>query len=356
MFPVELVIELSKYLDIEDLVALGYTCQSWKAAIPDSVYQLVMLRHCPTFTPESTFRSSWQECAQVHVARSKNKSWNLDEKLFCLRRQRISVANNAPCMDQLDRIVTSTGISMSVETEAEQKIAMTDKSLVLTTFSSLENGRYEVKMLIRTERDQDTVLRYLTVNKSMRIYPFASGNIATGVLFERVLIPLCPGLDSQAASISFENFYGKIRKTSKMVIPWNGSSDKLIWYDGLLVQLKLFPNSAIKVCRYDTTHGTKEYFDVPTEHIWGADISRDQRLVLFKDEQQLVSKIWDLRTKQMHSISRNDRRAVTTVGFSEGKLSVHTFDEEYNKQKVLIQVVFGLLISFFGMYFTVYFI
>jgi hypothetical protein len=57
MIPLEHAFQLSSYLYIKDLVAPDQTSREWKAVVPDCVYLLVIIRHCPSFVSERSLCS-----------------------------------------------------------------------------------------------------------------------------------------------------------------------------------------------------------------------------------------------------------------------------------------------------------
>ncbi|KAG5358391.1 hypothetical protein CJU89_4950 [Yarrowia sp. B02] len=398
MLPLELTIELSGYLDIHELVALSHTCKRWKTAITDSVFQLVMMRHCPSFSPEMTSRQSWEECAKVHVARSKNPRWVGNMNLFSLREAvPINVSRNVPvptdfvsCMDchkaklgkgcgpieyhmgngvavngtriylgshELGKrlgvelllrkpIVTSGGTSMFVmepEEWVDRRLVKTETSIGLTNFSYGDYGNHTTRIAVKLNsegEEPDIGLVFEQSDHRHRAYPLMSANKASvALLFRAVNDPnlLDRGLKvpvHEKADVSFLNVYGKdqMKRTKEVTLDWE-DSDELLWYDGLILRLRPGKQATLRCYRYDLEEPL-QHFDLGLNSVYGAFMSPDLRYAMFLDENQFVSKIWDLKTGHISSIVVFDRRAITMVGHSKGELLVRTYDADFIKSNI----------------------
>lgn len=92
MLPIELIDILCEYLDLEEVVSLSRTSTAWKQAIPEYIYQQKLQTRCPSFTPMNTSRSSWEECARVHIARLRNPEWMKNPYLYGIEKGTVSPA------------------------------------------------------------------------------------------------------------------------------------------------------------------------------------------------------------------------------------------------------------------------
>lgn len=393
MLSEELVIHLSGYLDIGELVSLGLTSRQWQEAIPDSVYQLVMMRHCPSFTPESTNRSSWQECARVHVSRLKNPDWMKSSHLFEMFHEvsLVEVTKNIPVptgfvsfldghkaklrkncrhieylvgngvkvkdtviylgSDKLGKrigieavanspLITPSGVLLSRDqlvegTEVDRREVVTDNAIGYSSFETKEDGLCEAYMAVKLASSRDMYPdfgRKLQIrDPNMRIYPFVSKNRASmGVFLHTYLGAGFQAKIDKLGYVSFFNVYGRENfRKLREVTLEWEEGDHIVWRDGLILILRPGESSTLRVCFYDIHHQLEKFSTHTFKNCYGVKVSRDQNWVILLDKNRFIAKIWHLKTNRLLLIDPEDRRAITMVGTLGGKLIVSTYDADF---------------------------
>ncbi|KAG5358468.1 hypothetical protein CJU89_5041 [Yarrowia sp. B02] len=367
------------------------TCREWKEAVPESVYQTVLLRHCPSFVLESTDRKSWEECARVHVARIKSSQWMFQPELFSLCRTAIvEVSRNEPVKKDFEsfldghytdlgnncgrieymggngirvrntvvylgsdtlgkrigiepvtraRLVTSSGVEMDREnleegTDADRQIAMSDTGIGFTSFRERADGRGEVQMAVKLNTpgtEPDVKLTLVHSDNNLRMTPFVSNNTASvAAVFHPKEGAICGELDlSERLLLTFMHIQGEgYYQSNDIDFHWR-ESDVLLWHDGLIVRIRPGDEATMQVHKYDLVNGARQEFTTSIKDIYGARVSKCQRYVVFFDKKMFVGRVWDLKLNVQLVIRHEDRRPVTMVGLSEDKLTITTYDGEF---------------------------
>lgn len=385
MLPPEILIEICSTLDLRDLVSLAQSSPLFD--IPESVYRHQVLLHCPSFTPETTPRSSWKECAHVHVARMDNPNWMDDPYLFDLRGkvETIEVKRDEKLPDNFvsfldgyeidDRkylsrnviqighfsigewyfhlgdphstpLKTSTGVEMvcAVEDERVQTTVMSDSVIALTSNKKRRDSEDEiwdtymafkldtpgVEPDVEVTLDETTELRH----SYKWAFPFVNKN-DVHVFYTKSVRSSC-------------RYYVSFNKVTKEGLKQlneheilNFEDHGLYWYDGVILAPNYFPYvdvemhwCSINVHFYDCKTGGKYFGRREIYDIRGAKMSKDMRYVVFSDKNAFVSRIWDLKTNTQHWIPIPQRRMLTAVGTVNGELQVFQFGKKFAKKNV----------------------
>lgn len=394
MLPLELIIKISTDLPLEDIVSLSLTCRKFYYSITEKVFQKALSRRCPSFTPYNTPRSSWAECARVHVARSRGK-WFENPHLFNLgKRVEITPTHNTllppDFQSLLDGYVFSqrckmfpgTRLIASVqylpgnkikthnlevklgENRAASKTITTPKGVKMN-FSALVRNRATIKTsvadsaVVFTSTSEFYKHSTATFVRILFAIKFDSDGTEPDTTFEteyciglkfcdchnNTIFPLASdgevvigqfprsGRDHQACfNFTFYNKEGN--SESHDIATYELQFGRVIWFDGVLINLLGGGRDYFFVYFYDIECGIDgiNKRGVECRDMWFLFVTQNQRFVISFDKNQKVSRVWDLYKGISHFISEDKRGDITMVGISDGKLMVATYDQKFLRE------------------------
>lgn len=379
MLPPEVFAHVCEYLELEDVVALGH---SLKWAIPEHVYQKKLTSRCPSFSPETTQRTSWAECARVHVSRLNNYSLTTDQDLIDIRGKvsRLKVSRNVPLPEDFEPLldglktnffeylpgnryslhgetrffgnnsrdttaqqqqqqqqtptplVTSTGVEMKLPHQArqgEETVVMTDTSIgfvskCIDDYWYPDRRMYHVAFKFGTpgfEADAVKTLEGPEVRWASPLFTDTHSYLA---------YVSCEWEDHpdtfylQFELVNQDGFH-HLAKITLAKQNWVRSHEVFVWHDGLLLRIDW--GAQVRAFAYDLKcpiaeqSNQHEIYDVRHPRI-----SKDGRYMVSFDLKGQLERMWDLKTNIQHCICPGDRDRITTVGLSKGELCVFTYD------------------------------
>lgn len=321
MLPTEIIQQICSHLDFEDLLSLGEGIPQWSHALSENVFRDYVLQRCPTFTPETTWRKTWQECARIHHSRSRYRLWAHPD-CHNLRGKSViaNVSKNKHLPEDFESFLDGHKAFLGPEQGVIQYLPGNIVKVNHTIHHlELKQVRYEDK------RNSPASREISEIDPPHLLYePCTTSHLHPSSPYKYCDRRVMHSLTGRGSDYTEES---EVRMQVR-------NNQLLLWFDGMALFLE-FGSGVVHVCvrPYDLQGMVMKEDTKQINNVKHALVSPNQRYVVMFDEFLVVSVVWDLKTNTQHYIPFDERRDITMVGLSRGELQISTFDNETKRPK-----------------------